>query len=149
MSLAVDITPDLQELIRNISQRNTYYGNRIPDSIMKQFEIETLENSAGVLVPFWIAVLEHGRGPRKSNRDTQLWKRIYAWMQRRGLFTSNTAKGRINEAKSMTWYINKYGNKQFRTKTFIDVFTTETERTIEKIYNKYGLAIGKITSDVL
>lgn len=149
MSLAVDITPELQELIRNISQRNLYGGNKIPDSIMKQFEIETTDNSAGILVPYWIPVLEHGRGPRKSNRDTGLWKRIYAWMQKRGLFTSRTPQGRVNEAKSVTWYINKYGNKQFRTKVFVDVYTSETEEFIKKIDQKYSLAIGKITSDIL
>lgn len=149
MSLALDITPELQQLINSISQRNTFYGNKIPESIMQKFEIETKQNSAGILVPYWISVMEHGRGPRKSNKSTQLWKRIYVWMQKRDMFRSDTAKGRINEAKFVTWYINKYGNKQFRSRTFVDVYTSETEKSIDKIDKKYSLAIGKITSDVL
>lgn len=149
MSLALDITPELKELIQKISQKNTYYGNKVPDSIMSKFEIENKENSAGILVPFWLPVLEKGRGPRKSNKDTQLWKRIYAWMERRNMFRSGTPQGKINEAKGLTWYLNKYGNKQFRRKVFVDIYTSETETFIEKIDKKYSLAIGKITSDIL
>ena len=149
MSLSIELRPELEELIANISRKNMAYGNKMPDSIMKQFEIEETENSAGILVPFWLPVVERGRGKRKSNKSTGLWKRIYAWMQKRNMFRSGTQKGKINEAKSVTWYINKYGNKQFRDKVFVDIYTTETERTIEKINNKYSLAIGKITSEIL
>ena len=144
-----EIRPDLEEMIANISQRNTFYGNKIPESIMRQFEIEEKETSIGVLVPYWLPVVEHGRGPRRSTKDHGLIKIIYEWMRRRNMFQSMTDKGRMNEARFMTWYINKYGNKQFRSKVFKDVYTTERKKTIEKINKKFSFFIDRITTQIL
>jgi len=145
----IDLTPELEELIRNIAQRNMYSGNKIPDSIMKQFEIEEKENSIGILVPYWLPVLQKGRGPRKSTKDHGLVKKIYAWMQKHNLFESTTAEGRMREAKFVTWYINKYGNKQFRGNVFVDIYESEREKTVKKITDKYSLFIGQITKEVI
>ena len=147
--IGIELKPELEELIRNISQKNMYSGNKIPESIMRQFEIETTDTSAGILVPYWLSVLEHGRGKRRSNKDSGLVNKIYAWMQKRNMFRSVTDKGKINEAKFLTWYINKYGNKQFRSKVFVDIYTAERKKTIEKIDKKFSLAIGKITMEVI
>jgi len=144
-----DLKPELQELIQNISTKNTYSGNKISESIMRQFTIEETDFNCGILVPFWLAVLQKGRGPRKSNTDHGLWKIIYRWMERKNMFKSGTAKGKINEAKSVTWYINKYGNKHFRSKIFIEIYEAERKKTIEKINQKFSLAISKITMDIL
>ena len=38
--MIIDIKPELQDLINRISNRNMYSGNKIPESIMRQFEIE-------------------------------------------------------------------------------------------------------------
>jgi hypothetical protein len=147
--IGIDLKPELQEMINLISQRNSYAGNTISPTIMKMFEIEITELHDGILVPYWLGVLEHGRGPRKSNTDTGLVKRIYAWMSKHNLFKSATAKGKMNEAKSITWYINKYGNQQFRNKIFIDVYTTVRKETIAKIDKKFGYQINKITMEVI
>jgi hypothetical protein len=144
-----DLKPELQELINNISRKNTFYGNKIPDSIMRLFAIEEIDFNAGITVPYWIGVLERGRGPRRSTKDHGLIKIIYNWMQKRGMFRSATAKGKLNEARSLTWYINKYGNVHFRSKIFIDVYESERKKTIEKIDKKFNTAISKITMDVL
>jgi hypothetical protein len=144
-----NIKPELHELIVNIKQKNTYSGNKISDSIMRMFTIEETDLNAGIIVPYWLSVLEHGRGARKSNKDSGLSKRIYNWMAKHNMFKSETAKGKLNEAKSMTWYINKYGNKQFRNKTFVDIYTTERKKTIKKIEEKFSKEISKITTDVL
>lgn len=145
----IDLKPELEELIKNISQKNLYYGNRIPDSIMKQFEIVESEQSAGILVPFWLPVVERGRGPRRNSKDHGLVYKIYDWMRRRNMFRSATDEGRMREARFVTWYINKYGNKQFRSKVFVDVYTTERQKTMEKIYKKYGIFISEITKQVI
>jgi len=116
---------------------------------MRQFEIEEQEHSAGILVPFWLPVVERGRGPRRNAKDHGLVKKIYAWMQKRNMFRTVTEKGKWNEARFITWYINKYGNKQFRNKVYLDVYRTERQKTIEKIYTKYGIFIGKITTEIL
>jgi len=147
--IGIDLKPELEEMIKQISQRNMYSGNKIPDSIMKMFEIEITDLHDGILVPYWLGVLEHGRGPRKSNVDTGLYKKIYKWMGKHNLFKSSDAKARLREARFMTLYINKYGNKQFRNKTFVDIYTTVRKQTIEKIDKKFGEVIGKITYDVI
>jgi hypothetical protein len=144
-----NLKPEMAELIRNISQKNTYSGNKVSDSIMRMFTIEETDFNCGITVPYWLGVLERGRGPRKSNVDHGLWKRIYRWMEKHNMFKSDTAKGKENEAKYVTFYINKYGNKQFRNHVFVDIFTEERKRTIEKINEKFEKEIHKITVDAL
>jgi len=149
VSVAKDIKPDLEELINNISQKNMFYGNRIPDSVMKLFVIEERSDGAGIIVPYWIGVLQRGRGPRRSTKSAGLIKIIYKWMEKNGMFRSATAKGKMNEARFMTLYINKYGNKQFRSKTFVDIYESERKKTIAKIDSKIEKTISKITMDVI
>ena len=149
--IGIDLKPELEEMIKQISQRNMYSGNKIPDSIMKMFEIEITDLHDGILVPYWLGVLERGRGPRKSNVDAGLQKKIKRWMAKRNMFKSKTAIGRENEAKRLTWYINHWGNKQFNkgNPIFMDVYTTVRKQTIEKIDKKFGEVIGKITYAVI
>jgi hypothetical protein len=147
--LIPDLKPELDELIKSISQKNMYSGNKIPDSIMAMFEIEETDFNIGILVPYWLSVLERGRGPRKSNKDSGLVKRIYRWMESRNMFRSGTEEGKQREARFMTLYINKYGNKQFRSSVFVDIYKTEREKTIKKIDDKFSFAINKITMDVI
>jgi hypothetical protein len=145
----ISFIPELNELVNNISTKNMYSGNKISDSIMSMFVVEETKTNSGVLVPYWLGVVEHGRGVRKSNVDSGLAKKIYYWMQRRGMFRSKTEKGKLAEAKAMTWYINHYGNKQFRNKAFVDIFTTERKKTIEKVNTKMDTTLNKITFDIL
>jgi hypothetical protein len=145
----IDLKPELEEMVKLIGNRNSYSGNKISESIMRMFEVEITELHDGILVPYWLGVLEHGRGPRKSNVDTGLYKKIYSWMEQRNMFKSTKPEQRIREAKYMTYYINKWGNKQFRNKTFVDVYTTVRKETIDKIYKKFGDQISKITMQVI
>ena len=147
--IGLDLKPELEELIDNIGKRNGYYGNKISPSVMSMFEVEVRDDGAGILVPYWLGVLQRGRGPRRSTKNYGLVKIIYRWMQKRNMFRSATAKGKMNEAKYMTWYINKHGNAHFRSKVFIDVYETERKKTIKKIDDKFGVLIGKITMDVI
>ena len=149
--IGIDLKPELQELIDNIAKKNMYSGNKISDSIMKMFEIEVRDDGAGILVPYWLGVLERGRGPRLRTKDYKLYLKIKRWMAQRGMLKSKTTKGRDNEAKSLTWYINKYGNKQFNkgNPIFVDIYTTERKKTIEKIDKKFSLIIDKITMEVI
>jgi hypothetical protein len=144
-----DLKPEFEELISAISKRNGYYGNKIPASIMKMFEVVISENGGGILVPYWISVLQKGRGPRKSTKDHGLWKILYRWMDKKNMFESASAEGKINEAKRMTWWINKHGNQHFQSGVFVDVFESERKKTIEKINKKFVLAISKITMDII
>lgn len=139
-----DLKPELKEMISQIGSRNIYGGNKIPQSIIDMFEIEETESNCGVLVPYWLPVFQKGRGPRKNNKDHGLVNKIYRWMQKNNMFKSKTDQGKFNEARSLTWYINKYGNKQFRNKIFIDVYNTVVKETAEAIDNKYDSEITKL-----
>jgi hypothetical protein len=144
-----DLKPELKSMIDGISRRNTYYGNRISDSILRMLVIEETELNCGVVAPYWLGVLERGRGVRKSSKSSGLVNIIYRWMEKRGMFKSVTAEGKRNEAKRMTWYINKHGNQQFRNKTFVDIYTSERKIAIERINEKFVSQISKITMDIL
>jgi hypothetical protein len=143
-----DLKPILDNFVTTIGSRNTYGGRPVSASIMKMIEVEIRDNGAGVTAPFWLGVLERGRGKRVNNVDHGLWKKIYNWMQKRGMFKSRTPEGKVAEAKGLTWYINKYGNQQFRNKAFVDIYSTAREQAIQEIKAQYGLAINKITKDI-
>jgi hypothetical protein len=144
-----NIEPELRRLIETIATRQTFHGQRVSPTIMKMMEIEIRANGGGVLAPYWLSVLQTGRPPRKNNVDHHLWRAIYAWMDKRGLFRSGTAKGKINEAKSMTWYINKYGNLHFRSKTYIDIYETARNDCVNAVLKKYGDLEYSITKQIL
>lgn len=145
----IDLKPELEEMIKLISQKNSYHGNRISPSIMALFTVEIAELHDGILVPYWLGVLERGRGPRKSTTDSGLFRKIYAWMEKRNMFKSKTEEGKLSEAKGLTWYLNKYGNKHFRSKTYIDVYNSVRKETIIKIEKKFSQHIDKITMDII
>ncbi len=149
MSIIPEIVEELKRFVNEIGQKSMFSGQRISQSLLDKLEIEERENGAGVLAPFWFPVLQKGRGPRKNTKDHQLWKKIFAWMQHRNMFQSVTEAGRVSEAKRMTWYINKYGNKHFRSGRFIDIYEAAREETIERIEKKYGEQIDKITKEIL
>lgn len=141
--------PILEDMLKGISQRSMYSGNKIPDSVMRKFEIEITASNAGILVPFWIPVLQKGRGPRKSKKDHGLVHIIYKWMQKRNMFRSTTEKGKFNEARFMTWYINKYGNQHFRSGVFVDIYESERKKAIDKIEKESSFLLNKVTMEVL
>ena len=146
-----DLNNEMKELIANISKRNLYRGNRIPDEIMRQFVVEEDDSHIAILVPYWLEVLQKGRGPwRGSNVGTPLLRvRIYDWMKKHNLFKSTTESGKKGEAFVIARYINKYGNEQFRKKVYVDVYDTERDKTIKKIDEKFGILIGQMTKDVI
>jgi hypothetical protein len=144
-----NLKPALMKLITTIASKPTYYGRPVAPSIIHMLVLEERNDGAGIVAPAWLSVLEHGRGKRKSTQDSGLAKRIYFWMQRHNLFRSKTEAGRVSEARRMTWYINKYGNQQFRSKTFIDVYTTARNQCEADVMQRYGLAIDEVTKDII
>ncbi len=145
----IDIRPELEKFIADIATKNTYYGNKISESVLALLLIEIRENGGGVLAPYWFGVTQRGRGPRKSSKDSGLWQKIYKWMAKNGMFESTTEEGKIREAKSVTWYINKYGDQHFRSKVFIDIYETAREECKRALDKKYDIVIHKITTEIL
>lgn len=144
-----DYKQHLDRMVATIASRTTYYGQPISPSIMRLITVEVRKNGAGVLAPDWLGVTERGRGPRKSTKDHGLQAKIHAWMRRRNMFRSRTPEGQQAEARSLTWYINKFGNQQFRSKVFIDIYTKAREQCIKDVTAEYGIVVNKITMDIL
>lgn len=122
---------------------------KLPNSLAAMIHTNSQPNKATVTVPYWFSITEHGRGVRKSSKNYNLDQKIYKWMQERNMFKSQTAKGRINEARGLTWYINKYGTKQFRNKEFRDVYTSETQKLVMEVNRMALTQVKKITSDLV
>ena len=146
-----DLNNLMKELIQNISKRNMYRGNKIPDSIMRQFVIEETDKNIGILVPTWISVLQYGRGPWRGTNigNPKLRVLIYNWMKKHNLFKSKTENGKQGEAFVIARKINKEGNEQFRNHVYVDIYDTERDKTIKKIDEQFSIMISKITMEVI
>lgn len=147
-------TPNVERLLDDFinemfSKWRMYGGGMATDGMKKLVNKEVDQVSAKAVVPYWFPVFEKGRGVRKSNVYQEFDKRIYEWMQKKNLFKSKTEKGKINEAKSLAWYINKYGNKHFRSKQFIDVYTNLIPKYADKAAKKYGDWAVTVASDLI
>ena len=149
--IGIDLKPELEQMVQLISQKNTYSGNKVSDSIMAMFEVEITDLHDGVLVPYWLGVLERGRGPwRGQNTGNPLLRvLIYNWIIKHNIFNDKNDKEKKGIAFVIARKINKEGNKQFRKHTFVDIYTEVRKQTIEKINKKFSDQISKITMDIL
>lgn len=78
-------------------------------------ELDVRTDTGTLKAPRYITTMEEGRGPRTSSTHAGLQGLIYAWMARKGLFKSGEVNARQEEAKRMTWYINKYGTRLYQS----------------------------------
>ena len=123
--------------------------DKLPASLAVLIRTEYHSEGITVLVPFWFPITEKGRGPRKASQESNLWMKIYEWMERRNMFRSRTPQGKINEAKGLTWYINKYGTRQFREKLYKDIYTTATQEVKDRLAKDFKQKVLQIASDVV
>ena len=86
--------------------------------------------------PF-IYVVETGRAPRKSTKNSGLESKIEKWMKIRGI---------TGGAKGITWYINKHGSKLFRKGGRKDIITPAISK--QRI-NRLTSEIAGISLDLL
>jgi hypothetical protein len=119
-------------------------GDKIPRSLADLIHVETENDGFQVMVPYWFPIVEYGRGPRKNTEDHKLVERIYKWMAARNMFKSETDKGKQNEARQMTWYINHYGTSQFRKKIYRDIYNTETDLAKRMIEEKFRAKLVEV-----
>lgn len=138
--------PEITALIDSYAAR---IRAKMPRSVAALVAVNHEATRSTVTGPYWLSVVENGRKPRRSSEDHRLYLRIYAWMDRKGLFESRSPKGKLNEAKSLTWYINKYGTKQYRERVYKDVYTTETRKLRDDLLNEYGRIVQNIASDLV
>lgn len=140
----------LDEFLEEMFSKWQRYPSGGASAGMKSLVVNEVDKvSAKALVPYWFPVFQKGRGVRKSNVYQEFDLRIYEWMQKKGIFKSKTEQGKRNEAKGLAWYINKYGNKHFRSGKFIDVYNSLIPKYAEKAAEVYGDWALKTASDLI
>jgi hypothetical protein len=163
----VDIKKSCEELVEDIfSKGKTIHGNKLSSKIKDMVVVEGNKNSARVLVPYWFSVTQYGRGKRKTNNtewtDTGLVNRkgeavlistfqlaLYEWMKKYNRFQSRTPLGKVNDAKSLAYYINANGNYHHRQKVYIDIYDTLTIKLVEDLTKEVGRIALRITSELI
>jgi len=136
-------------LVEMFAKWQRYPSGSASEGMKKLVVKEVDEKGARALVPEWFPVFQKGRGVRKSNVYQEFDLRIYEWMQKKNLFKAKTEQGKRNEAKSLAWYINKYGNKHFRSGQFIDVYQSLIPKYATKAAEIYGDWAINIASDLI
>lgn len=141
------------------SQWKTFQGNSASDGMKRLVSKEVNEVSAKAVAPYWFPVFQYGRGVRKTNSTewveiagvpmSTFQRAIYEWMTKKSLFTSKTERGRLNEAKGLAWYINKYGNAHFRSGKFIDVYEGLIKKYAQKFTQMNADWAIKMTSELM
>lgn len=88
--------------------------------------------------PF-IFTVETGRGPRKSTRSYNLASNILEWLETTGKVSGLSQIQKESKAKSLTWFINKFGTKLYRQGGRKDIISNVVTPTL----------FDKITDDVM
>jgi hypothetical protein len=153
----VDIKKRCQQLVDDMFNKGkTFSGKPLSKSIKALIAVEGDKNNGRVIVPYWFSVVQNGRGPRKATQTqwttfqgvqmSAFQLAIYNWMEKYSRFESATPKGKINEAKGVAWYINKYGDKHFRAGAYIDIYDTLIKQLVKDIEKEISSVALTITS---
>jgi hypothetical protein len=153
----LNVKKQLDEVVNRIFRESrTYYGQPVSPSLRKLVIVEGGSLEGKILVPYWFSTLQKGRGTRKSNKTTfdqrglsDFGRALYDWMDRRGMFTSQTEKGKINEAKGLAWYINKYGTKHYRSGVYVDIYDTIVKEAVEELRKGMLIEAKSIISEMV
>lgn len=152
----LNVKTKLEEIVDRIfKEGKTFYDEPLSPSIRRLVHVEGDATKGKILVPYWFSVVQDGRGPAKrgsragKGQLTEFGKAIYAWMDKRNMFNSKTAKGKVNEAKGLAWYINKHGTKHYRNGKYIDIYDTIIKESVAMIRKDIHQAALKITSNLV
>jgi hypothetical protein len=153
----LNVRNELEALVAKMAANGRTVNGTSLDGIIKRISaVEGDELKGRIIVPAWFSTFEHGRGKAtKGSKEvnaqglTVFGAAIYIWMQKKGLFRSRTEKGKINEARGLAWYINKHGNKHFRERVYIDIYTTFVKEITKSITEKVKFEAIKITSELV
>ena len=155
----LNVSNILNDLVNDMFAKGKSYHGKPLTSLRPLVEVQGNSGSGRVLVPFWWSTLQHGRGKRETTKTewrnfkgykmSTMQRAIYRWMQKNGRFTAQSDAGRINEAKSVTWYINKHGNKHFQERRYIDIYDTLVNETVNDMTAKVGQQAVKIASELV
>jgi hypothetical protein len=150
----------LDKLVDDIfAKGKSFYNAPLSLSLKPLVHVEGDKNSGKVIVPRWFPVTQKGRGPRKTTKTT--WTNfkgyemstfqlaIYLWLEKKNGFESTTDAGKINEAKGLAWYINKYGNKHYRSGVYIDIYDTLVKELTIEVRKQFMVEAVRITSELV
>lgn len=142
----------------------TIYDNigKNEPKVKKYMDYIKTNYGAKILTTSWFFTFEKGRGKRKSTQRSQpdetisgqklsaFEARLYRWMEKRGKLTAKTPKGKINQAKSLRYFINKRGTRLYRSGGKKTVYSNEiNEKALNELNEQIGDEAVKIVTEIV
>jgi len=132
------LNDEFAKLEKDIKQRHIQAGQNVTGKTLSSYSY-TVNGFHGYLEgAAYVGTLERGRGPAKKvgNNKTEFLDNLKQWIEARGLDYGGSPEGLERLAKFLKWYINKNGNKLFRSGKHEDIFTTPMNDFIERVYKR-------------
>lgn len=145
----------LQKMVTRIKGNSTRAGQVASGSTLADMEekVNVFEKnfvSGVILVPRHFEVLEKGRGPRKSNKSSNLSQKIEDWLATKSIVPDQGTRKQL--ARFMTLRMNKFGSKLFQSDGRTDIFTNvlnESDPVTDVISKAEGDLIANITKNLI
>lgn len=93
---------------------------------------EVYPNRLVIFAREFFAALETGRGPRKNTEKTDFEARMLEWMAARGVGSDLNEKKRKQLARSLTYMLNKEGDRTFK-RGGKDVYSQAVAKFIDEL----------------
>lgn len=105
------------------------------------------DNRVQVTAPSYVYVLETGRKPRESTKNSDLKSKILTWVKAKSIKFDGLTQEQT--ANSITYLINKRGTKLFRQGGRDDIITPAlSDERIEKVLKEIADLQTKVFADV-
>jgi len=129
------LNEEFASLEYEIKQRHIQAGQNVTGHTLSLYSY-TVNGFHGYLEgAAYVGTLERGRGPAKggNSNNTDFLDNLKQWIVSRGLDYGDSPEGLERLAKFLKWYINKNGNKLFRSGQTEDIFSTPINDFIERV----------------
>lgn len=123
----------VKEIQRDMASTGTNATGKTSESLNYEVKEEGGRITLSILGRPYTALIEPGRGPRKSSQSSNLASNILEWMQAKGVGQDLTAKQQINLARFLTLRINQRGTKLYQKGGRTDIYTEPFNNMVEKL----------------
>lgn len=149
MSLDADIgsllNDEFQQLRQEIASAIEQSGKSATGRTVSAIQVVANGRQAQLEAPSHLFTLETGRGPARSSGDKQQFiESLKAWIVAKGIsYKDEQDLQRL--AGFFRWYINKFGNKQYRSGRQEAILTPAIERFADTVNGKLaGLYVDEL-----
>lgn len=132
------LNEEFARLEADIKQRHNQAGQNVTGKTLSAYSY-TVNGFHGYLEgAAYVGTLERGRGPAKRGGigNSDFLDNLKQWIQARGLDYGDSPEGLERLAKFLKWYINKNGNKLFRSGQHEDILTTPINEFIDRVFKR-------------